>query len=331
MTSKIRKSWEEPRKGQWDPENIHSPEGIRQLKHTLKHGLFSLYSGVARAMWRYEGMADDPRFHSMLEMSRDATPENFLFRNGECVWFEYGGTIQCLPYVMDAEGVNIYGNPIGWSPVPVGWTEERRGVSVVADEIRDMHLTWEDSVLMYNDLAHDSESRYIAELIDELVDNTLTMNQLQLLAKAPFVFEVSEDNRLSAQNFFQALSNDSPGIFVNRYGEKIQPVTVQTGVKIDSALFELYDRFECQLLEYIGFPCVPITKRAQQSVSEVESHEMKIYMRRQEKLLQRERAVERLNRMFGTDVRVVSVVDERKDFIFQLDDKSPGADIKTDN
>ena len=64
------------------------------------------------------------------------------------------------------------------------------------------------------------------------------------------------------------------------------------------------------MLEYIGFPCVPITKRAQQSVSEVQSNDAKIYMRRQEKLRQRQMAVDRLNRMFGTSLSVVSVIDE---------------------
>jgi len=81
-------------------------------------------------------------------------------------------------------------------------------------------------------------------------------------------------------------------------------------MKIDPALFELYDRFECQILEYIGFPCVPITKRAQQSVGEVQSNDSKIFVRRMEKLNQRIKACERINNMFGTELNVVSVVDE---------------------
>jgi hypothetical protein len=256
----------------------------------------------------------------MLEMSRDTVPEKFLYTNGQSVFFEYRGQIQNLPFRMNSAGINLYGNPVEWSPVPVGWEEHKRGRNPIADEIRDLKLDWSNSVIIRNDVFGSAEENYVNQMITELVDNTLTMNQLQLLAKSPFIFVVTEDNLMSAKNYFLALCSDKPGIFLNRDGERPIPSTEATHAPIDPALFELYDRFECQLLEYIGFPCVPITKRAQQSVAEVESHEMKIYARRQEKLRMREKAVERLNKMFGTNVKVVSVVDERKDIIMQMDD-----------
>ena len=151
-------------------------------------------------------------------------------------------------------------------------------------------------------------------MVAELVDNVLTMNQLQLIAKSPFVFNVTEDNMLTAKNFFLAMCEDRPAIFTNSNGERPMPVVESTQMMIDPALFELYDRFECQILEYIGFPCVPITKRAQQSVSEVQSNDSKIYVRRMEKLNQRIKACERINSMFGTDLSVVSVVDELTEY-----------------
>ena len=167
-----------------------------------------------------------------------------------------------------------------------------------------------DSVVMRNDLFGGNDEQYIKAMVNELVDNTLTMNQLQLIAKAPFVFNVTEDNVLSAKNFFLAMCSDKPAIFTNSNGERTMPVMESTQMKIDPALFELYDRFECQILEYLGFPCVPITKRAQQTVSEVQSNADKIYARRMEKLNQRQKACERINAMFGTSLRCVSIVDE---------------------
>ena len=75
-------------------------------------------------------------------------------------------------------------------------------------------------------------------------------------------------------------------------------------------MLELFDRFECQILEYLGFPCVPITKRAQQTMFEVQSNDDKIRIRRLEKYNQRKNAVDRINEMFGTDMEVYSVIDE---------------------
>ena len=112
-----------------------------------------------------------------------------------------------------------------------------------------------------------------------------------------------------------------PVIFTNALGDKVIPAIEKTDVKIDPALFELFDRFECQLLESVGFPCVPITKRAQQSAAEVESHEERVVGKRQERLRLRRVACERMEKMWGVKVNVISVLDE--DFIKQNNDEAP--------
>ena len=306
MSYKINKSWEKER------IEVHSPDGVKELRNAVRFGLQKKYKGMAESMFRYEGM-DDPRLQDMQIMSQDTVPEIFLLRNGQCVWFDdtVTGQVHCLPLVMDST-INMYGKPSAWYPVPVGWNDTLTPTSKdsALARIRNTRLDATNSVIMKNDLFGGNDESYIDAMINELVDNTLTMNQLQLLSKSPFVFNVSEDNMLSAKNFFLALSSDKPAIFTNSLGEKPAPVIETTQVKIDPALFELFDRFECQILEYIGFPCVPITKRAQQTVSEVQSNDSKIYARRQEKLNQRQKACERINSLFGLNIRCVSIIDE---------------------
>ena len=301
--TKLNKSWEKER------TEVHSPKGVDELREAVRFGLRKKYKGIAETMFRYEYTSD--RFSDMQVMSQDTVPEVCLMKNGQCVWFNDDNTeqIHCLPLVMNG-GVNMYGKMVEWSPVPVGYTDTTQPKNDTLDRIRNMRLTADNSVVMRNDLFGGNDEEYIDAMINELVDNTLTMNQLQLIAKCPFVFNVSEDNLLSAKNFFLAMSEDKPAIFINSNGEKPMPVVESTQMKIDPALFELYDRFECQILEYIGFPCVPITKRAQQTVSEVQSNDDKIRIRRMEKLNQREKAVDRINKLWGTDLKVVSVIDE---------------------
>lgn len=306
MSSKINKSWEKTR------NEVHSPQGVRELREAVRFGLTKKYIGIAESMFRYDGL-DSPEFEDMTVMSQDTVPEVFLMRNGQCVWFKDIATeqIHCLPMVQDGS-INMYGKPSAWYPVPVGWTDtpspEMRESAM--SRIRNTRLDATNSVVMRNDLFGGNDEQYIKAMVNELVDNTMTMNQLQLIAKAPFVFNVSEDNLLSAKNFFLAMAEDKPVIFTNAFGEKPMPVVESTQMKIDPALFELYDRFECQILEYLGFPCVPITKRAQQTVSEVQSNADKIYARRMEKLNQRQQACDRINAMFGTNLKCVSIVDE---------------------
>ena len=305
MSSKINKSWERVR------DEIHSPEGIVELKKNIKAGLIKKYSGLFENMFSYD--FESPEFDDMRVMSRDTVPEKFLFKNGRCCWFQDQKTkqIHCLPFVENASGINIYGQINEWSPVPVGYTDDKRGTySAEVERIRNTVLTADTSVIMKNDIFGFGDMAFVESMVNELVDNILTMNQLQLLAAYPFVFNVSEDNVMTAKNFFLAVAEHKPAIFTNLNGEKVLPVVEKIEAKIDPALFELFDRFECQILEFAGFPCVPITKRAQQTVSEVESNSEKIRARRQDRFNQRRIACERIAAMWNVRITVHSLIDE---------------------
>ena len=306
--SKINKPWERPR-----DNDLHSAPGVEQLKRKAKNGLMKYYAGIAESMFEYRGIEEAEQFADALQMSRDTVPEKFLFRNGECCVFGVGDQLHILPVVYEG-GINIYGNIARWHPVPVGWTDDATGnYSPELAAIRNMDLGPENSVILRNDLFGQSDLEMVETMIDELVDNMLTVNQLQLLASSPYVFNVTEDNVLTAKSYFLALSKRLPAIFTNALGDKPVPAVEQTGIKIDPAVFEIYDRWECVLLETLGFPCVPITKRAQQTVSEVQSNDDKITMKRREKLLQRQRDWQRVNEMFGTSIEVISVLDEMQE------------------
>lgn len=301
--SKLNKSWEKSRK------DTHSPEGVEVLRKEVRWGLQRFYKGIAESMFRY---SFSPEFDDMRVMSRDAVPEKFLMNNGLAVIFKDPVTEQChiLPCQMNTAGINMYGEPVSWSPVPVGWIDTLRGQQNPMERIRDLKLDATNSVIIRNDLFGAPDGAYIDSMVNTLVDNVLTMNQLQLLAKCPYVFNVTEDNVMTAKNFFLALASDKPVIFTNAMGDDIRPVAEATSVSIDPSLFDLFDRFECLILTYLGFPCVPISKRAQQSVSEVQSNDSKLYARRMEKLYQRRQACTRVREVLGVDMDVVSVVDE---------------------
>lgn len=304
MSKKLVPSWERIR------SDIHSPPGVEELKKAVKAGLTRKYAGLIESMFRFEYGSDE--FEDMRVMSQDTAPMKFLFRNGECVWFKDEKTrqIHCLPFVMSG-GINIYGKMTSWYPVPVGYSDNQRGTySEEVERIRQTLLTAETSVIMKNDLFGKGDFDYVDNMVNELVDNVLTMNQLQLLASMPFIFNVTEDNVLTAKNFFLALAEHRPAIFMNSLGDKVVNMIENLDVKIDPALFELFDRFECQLLESVGFPCVPITKRAQQSVSEVQSHDEMVYAKRQERYQLRKAACERISKMWNVKIRVISILDE---------------------
>ena len=307
MSKKITPSWEKER------GSIHSPEGVKDLRRELKDALVRKYCGLAENMWKYN-FEDFPQFEDMMLMTRDDQPEKTLMLNSIGVWFPLNEQWHFLPCVMNSE-INIYGNPVEWSPIPVGYVDSiDRGKSPIRDSIRDMKLDATNSVLMKDNLYGRSDYSIICKAVDALVDNYLTINQLTLLAKSPYVFRVGPDNILDAKNFFLALSEDKPAIFKWNSVEELTAVTESTGVTIDTGLFDVLRQWENMLLEQLGIPGSQKTqKRAQQTVDEVNMGEDMTSLRRKEKYKYRKLAIDRLNKMAGTNVEVISVIDSEVD------------------
>ena len=311
MGKKINPSWERKK------EELHSPEGVRDLKNELKDALVRRYVGLAESMWRYN-FEDFPQFEDMLLMTRDDQPEKTLMLNSQGVWFEMPktpGQWHFLPFVHNGE-VNIYGYNTGWSPVPVGYRDSvDRGRNPVHDMIRDLKLDATNSVIMKDSVYAKSDYSIICKAVDALVDNYLTINQLSVLLRSPFVFRVGPDNILDAKNYFLALAECSSVFFKYDSIEDFQPVVEQTGVSVDPALFDIISKWEDTLLTQLGIESFNTDKKAQQNNLEVSlmAGESEASLRRKEKYRYRKLAIDRLNKMAGTNVQVISVIDSLRD------------------
>ena len=284
MSSKINKSWEK----EFRDRGVHAPLGVAELRANLKDGLRRRYIGYAETMFRYE--FPDDVFEDMRLMSRQTVPEKWLVQSGQCAVFEDAGQLHILPMVLQ-EGMNIYGYQNTWRVIPSGYSgipAERTG-DPVFDRIIFTERSYDNSVIIRNDCFGRSDLAFIDSMVAELVDNMLTLNQLQLLAKVPFVFRCAPNSGAmkDAKNFYLALSMDYPAIFTDE-GLDLGDLIEQTGVTIDSGLLDLFRHWENILLEQLGIPgSVQNTKRAQQSVEEVTMADDKTTLRRQEKFLER--------------------------------------------
>lgn len=311
MSKKLNPSWERTR------NETHSMEGVDDLRKNLRAELTRKYLILAQSMFEYN-MKDIDRFRDILRMSRDKAPERWLVSNGQVCAFDYEGQILFLPIVQQG-GLNICGEITGWSPLPAGY-EDNRHRNPVFEEIASLTLDWENSVLWSNNRFNQGDRDIIDSHVALLLDNILTVNQLQLLAKAPFIMEVTEDQLMDAKNMFLSICQDRPVIYTNKSGEKLT-VVHQTGVKMDPALLDIFRHWENLLLEALGIPgSVQNTKRAQQSVDEINMAEDKTSMIRHDKLLQRQNAVDRMNELWDLGLTVTSVIDS------QLDDERDGED-----
>lgn len=304
--TKVKKPWEK------DKDAVHSPEGVRDLKRNVKYALIRKYTGIAETMFKWE-LPD--AFSDMETMSHGTLPEKYLLNNGFCCVFAFGGQLHILPAVYDS-ALNIYGYSNGWSPVPIGWDSNPAMQNDPAmQQIRNMHLDATNSVIIENDLFGDSDKAFIDSMVNLLVDHTLTLNQLQLLSRSPLIFAVSEDNLLTAKALFLKIGNCEPVAYVNRDGDEVENTVINTNVKIDASLFDLYSHWESMLLQQLGISSGMTPKRAQQTEAEVSvvMGDDLVSLRRKEKLWQRQRACDRISEVFGAEVSVISLLDTLED------------------
>lgn len=304
--SKIYLPWEK------DKEKIHSPNGVKELRASLKDALIRKYTGMAETMFQWT--FPDACFSDFKAMTRDDEPERMLMRSGQCCCYRLPGTDQLdiLPIVTDST-LNLHGNPTGWHPIPVGWSIDKPSNSVF-DSVMSLKLDSDSSVLIKDSIYNRSDYDLICSAVNALVDNYLTLNQLSLLAKSPYIFNISQNNYLDAKNFFLALSEDKPVIIRRADGEPMESTIESTGSSIDTALFDVIRQWENLLLEQLGIPGSQKTqKRAQQTVDEINIGEDMTSLRRKEKYRMRKLAIDRINEKFGTHVTILSIIDSLDD------------------
>ncbi len=310
MSKRVDPSWE--RAGFADA--FHSPAGIRKFKDALKDGLTRKLVGMAESMWSYN-FEDFDRFSDFCVMSLDCEPEKTLMKGSGC-WFEIPGTGQWhfLPAVMEG-GINLYGNFASWHPMPIGYVDGiDSGKDAVRDSIRNLHLDATNSVLMRDNLFGKSDHEFIVESVNALVDTCMTISQLTFLMKAPYIIRVPQSRINDAKQLMLAIASDA--LYILQYGdtEEMQTAVEQTGVAFDPGLFDIYRHWENQVLSQLGIPGAQVTqKRTVQTEDEIHLGDDMITLRRQEKFRVRKLAIDRLNRLAGTQVEVVSVIDSMKD------------------
>ena len=302
----LNKSWETPRGNE-----MHSPAGVKELRGALKDALVRKYCGIAESMFKWNFPEE---FSDMQLMSRGDEPEKTLLRNGIGVFFKLHDQVHFLPVIYDGT-INIYGNPTTYRVMPVGWESTPTGVNPEVDKIREMVFDVDNSVIMRDNLFGRSDYQIIDKACSALVDTMLTLNQLVLLAKSPYIFRVTDDNKLDAKNFFLALSQDYPAIFRRSgMGEEVEDITEETGSEIDTGLFDVYRQWENILLEQLGVPgSQPTQKRAQQTEAEVTLGDDMVSIRRKEKYRMREQACDRMKELWGISVSVESLIDTQAD------------------
>jgi hypothetical protein len=238
----------------------------------------------------------DPALQAMQDMSQGTAPERWLYEKGQTIAVMIGDDLHFLPAV--GEGVNMYGQPQRWRVQPDAVN------GYLYETLIGKTWTSEDSVVVRNASDRSADMPFMTTIARQLADCDLSINQMQLLAGTPVAFAVDESNVLTARNVYMAMAERVPAVFMSPYGQDSEPKVMDLGKRLDPAVFDVWDHWMSEGLSYLGIPTVEITKRAQQTVGEIESGTDKAMARRAEKLRMREWACERARKVFGVEMSV---------------------------
>lgn len=215
-----------------------------------------------------------------------------LFYDGASIYFndEVAGNT-CLSMIYNGE-FSIYGEPVS-----------RRAFSRYNTYQKE--LTKEDSVIIWNNM--DRAPTYpIIELFARRLYNIDRSIDVNVNAqKTPVLVRCSEKQRLTLKNAYKEMDGNSPVIYADKDFDPDSISVLTTGAPyVSDKLYELKTNIWNEALTYLGIPSANVMKRERMIKDEVLRGLGGTLANRYSRLSERQVAVDKINRMFGTSIEV---------------------------
>lgn len=224
--------------------------------------------------------------------------ELHLFQNGSMVYFndDVVGNLclDCLPN----GNFDVYGNPVN-----------RRAYSSYNNYQRD--LNEDDSVIIWNNYLRTNSITDIKlyskrlYLLDRIIDVNANAQ------KTPVLVQGTEKQRLTLLNLYKEFDGNSPFIFGDKNLDLNALKSLNTGAPyVADKIYQLKTQIWNEALTYLGISNISIQKKERLITDEVTRNQGGTIASRYSRLQARREAVDKINAMFGTNIRV----DYREDF-----------------
>lgn len=235
------------------------------------------------SMFKWENLPDtvDQRY---IEME--------LFRNGSVVYFndEYIGNL-CLDVLFNGN-FDVYGYPI-----------KRRAYSYYNNYNKELDNT--NSVIIYNNYIRTNSETAVRMYAKRLYNLDRIIDVNANAQKTPVLIRASEKQRLSMLNLYKEYNGNSPFIF----GDKdldlsdIKAISTQAPYVSDK-IYTLKTQIWNEALTYLGISNINIQKKERLITDEVMRNQGGTIASRYSRLESRQKAVNEINKMFGTNISV---------------------------
>ena len=227
------------------------------------------------------------------DMVDDRTVELTLFGNGSAVYFndEDLGENLCLTMIANGQ-FDVNGNPV-----------LRRAYSKYNNYSK--LLKPNNSVIIWNNYIRTNSVLTVRQYARKLwkIDRIIEVNVNA--QKTPVLVQGTEQQRLTLLNLYKEYEGNAPVI----YGDKnldINGIKVLTtnAPYVSDKLYELKTKIWNEALTYLGISNITVNKKERLITDEVNRNMGGVLANRNSRLNERQRACEKINKMFGTDIWV---------------------------
>jgi hypothetical protein len=241
------------------------------------------------SVFEWQGLPEtvDPRY---LELH--------LFQNGSVVYFrdEVMGDL-CLDCIANGQ-FDVYGNPIS-----------RRAYSSYNQYHKTLNES--DSVIIWNNYLRQPSILDVKMFAKRLYNLDRIIDVNANAQKTPVLVQGTEKQRLTLINLYKEFDGNAPFIFGDKNLDLNSLRAISTNAPyVADKLYQLKTQIWNEALTYLGISNLNIQKKERMITDEVQRNQGGTIASRYSRLEARREAVNKINRMFGTDISV----DYREDF-----------------
>lgn len=266
---------------------VNFEKSLNEVKfEEINQMLFEYWKNIAINIFEWKGLDEiSPTLTSEII-------EEELFDTGKSLFFNDVLLGYMSLKVAPSNKRNVYNRPESFRAIGLNYNKE---------------YDTSNSVLIKNNSLGKATADIIGYYTKILADIELTKSLRLDAHKTPFVFSTTEDTLLTAKNIFKKIKAREPVIFKNK-----SKADVDVGIEILNAdtpfindkLDDEYHNYEARILTALGLDNYCEDKKERVQTAEVESQQEYIISSFRASLNERQKACEKINKMFGLNLSV---------------------------
>lgn len=289
-----------------EKKTITTYESEAQYRHDLAvDRLYNYWRNIAINLFEWQGLPEDKQ-----DLINSETTERFLFEDGRALYFDSGDFGEII-LKCNLQGKNVIGKPTSYQAYGYGYMKT---------------LDADKGVLIKANPSMIPLAEQVRAICEQMVDIDET-RMLRLSAhKTPFMIKTTKDYELTAKNIYDDLHASKPVIYELKGNLKLatempEIEILNTGAEyINDKLLDEYNTLQARLMTLLGIDNFLEDKMERVQSAEVNSQKEFIQLNFDNMLECRQKACERINAMFGTNLSIKTKKDE---YLKELQEMQP--------